>query len=100
MEPNFEIFSLRGRLPPKTGKNGVFWVPSRGVGYTAQGIHVRSTAIVQSVSGNARDVPLTTEFLGRSYGLVARQRQSCQFFRNDARFTGLARQHAAGRKLL
>ena len=67
---------------------------------TAQGIHFRSTAIVQSVSGDARDVPLTTEFLGRSYGLGARERQSCPFFGNDARFTGLARQHAAGRKLL
>ena len=56
---------------------------------TAQGIHFRSTAIVQSVSGDARDVPLTTEFLGWSYGLGARERQSCPFFGNDARFTGL-----------
>jgi len=40
-------------------------------------------------------VPLTTEFLGWSYGLGARERQSCPFFGNDARFTGLARQHAA-----
>ena len=54
---------------------------------TAQGIHFRSTAIVQSVSGDARDVPLT---LGWSYGLGARERQSCPFFGNDARFTGLA----------
>ena len=38
---------------------------------TAQGIHFRSTAIVQSVSGDARDVPLTTEFLRWSYGLGA-----------------------------
>ena len=30
---------------------------------TAQGIHFRSTAIVQSVSGDARDVLLTTEVL-------------------------------------
>ena len=46
---------------------------------TAQGIHFRSTAVVQSVSGDARDdmdVPLTTEFLGWSYGLGARERQS------------------------
>ena len=57
---------------------------------TAQGIHFRSTAIVQSVNGDARDVPLTTEFLGWSYGLGARERQSCPFFGNDARFTGLA----------
>ena len=56
---------------------------------TAQGIHFRSTAIVQSVSGDARDVPFTTEVLGCSYGLGARERQSCPFF-NDARFTGLA----------
>ena len=32
---------------------------------TAQGIHFRSTAIVQSVSGDARDVPFTTE-IGRT----------------------------------
>ena len=57
---------------------------------TAQGIHFRSTAVVQSVSGDARDVPLTTEFLGWSYGLGARERQSCPFFGNDARFTALA----------
>ena len=57
---------------------------------TAQGIHFRSTAIVQSVSGDARDVPLTTEVLGWPYGLGARERQSCPFFGNDARFTGLA----------
>ena len=47
---------------------------------TAQGIHFRSTAIVQSVSGDAMDVPLTTEFLRWSYGLGARERQSCPFF--------------------
>jgi len=47
---------------------------------TAQGIHFRSTAIVQSVSGDAMDVPLTTEFLGWSHGLGARERQSCPFF--------------------
>jgi len=35
-------------------------------------------------------VPLTTEFLGWSYGLGATERQSCPFFRNDARFTALA----------
>ena len=60
---------------------------------TAQEIHFRSTAIVLSVSGDAlpaRDVPLTTEFLGWSYGLGARERQSCPFFGNNARFTGLA----------
>ena len=57
---------------------------------TAQGIHFRSTAIVQSVSGDAMDVPLTTEVLRRSYGLGARERQSCPFFGNDARFTALA----------
>ena len=43
---------------------------------TAQGIHFRLTTIVQSVSGDARDVPLSTEFLGWSYGLGARERQS------------------------
>ena len=57
---------------------------------TAQRIHLRSTTIVQSVSGDARDVPLTTEFLGWSYGLGARERQSCPFFGKDARFTALA----------
>ena len=57
---------------------------------TAQGIHFRSTAIVQSVSGDASDVPLTTEVLRWSYGLGARERQSCPFFGNDARFTGQA----------
>ena len=57
---------------------------------TAQGIHFRSTTIVQSVSGDARDVPLTTEFLGWSNGLEARERQICPFFGNDARFTALA----------
>ena len=46
---------------------------------TAQGIHFRSTAIVQSVSGDARDVPLTTEVLGWSYGLGARERQAVPF---------------------
>jgi len=40
---------------------------------------------------------LTTEFLGWSYGLGARERQSCPFFGNDARFTGLA--HAARRSI-
>jgi len=64
---------------------------------TAQGIHFRSTAIIQSVSGDARDVPLTTEFLGWSYGLGARERQNYPFFGNDARFTGLA--HAALRSI-
>ena len=43
-----------------------------------------------SVSGDATDVPITTEVLGWSYGLGARERQSCPFFGNDARFTGLA----------
>ena len=57
---------------------------------TAQGIHFRSTAIVQSVSGDARDVPFTTEVLDWSYGLGATERQSCPFFGNDARFTGHA----------
>ena len=57
---------------------------------TAQGIHFRSTAIVQSVSRDARDVPLTTEFLRWSYGLGARERQSCPFFANDARSTARA----------
>ena len=58
---------------------------------TAQGIHFRSTAIVQSVIAEMpSDVPLTTEVLGWSYGLGARKRQSYPFFGNDARFTGLA----------
>ena len=48
---------------------GVFGYP-HAVWATAQGIHFRS--IVQSVSGDARDVPLTTEVLGWSYGLGAR----------------------------
>ena len=78
-----------GRLPPKTGKNGVFGYPHTPRA-TAQGIHFRSTAIVQSVSEDARDVPLTTKFLGWSYGLGAKERRSCPFFGNDARFTGLA----------
>jgi len=56
-----------------------------------------STAIVQSVSGDARDVHLTTEVLRRSYGLGARERQSCPFFGHDARFTGLAQ--AASRSI-
>ena len=64
---------------------------------TAQGIHFRSTAIVQSVSGDARDVPFTTEVLGWSYGLEATERQNCPFFGNDARFTGLP--HAARRSI-
>ena len=88
-EPNFEIFPLRGRLPPKTGKNGVFWYP-HAPRATAQGIYFRSTTIVQSVSGDARDVPLTTEFLGWSYGLGATSVKVAHFFGNDARFTGLA----------
>ena len=46
---------------------------------TAQGIHFRSTAIVQSVSGDARDVPLTTEVLRWSYGLGATERQIAHF---------------------
>ena len=62
----------------------------RGLQPRPQGIHFRSTTIVQSVSGDARDVPLTTEFLGWSYCLGARERQSCPFFGNDARFTALA----------
>ena len=78
--------SLRGRLPPKMAFFGYPHAPRA----TAQGIHFRSTAIVQSVSGDASDVPLTTEFLGWSYGLGARERQSCPFFGNDARFTDLA----------
>ena len=78
--------SLRGRLPPKTGKNGVFGYP-HAVRATAQGIHFSR---LRSVSGDARDVPFTTEVLGWSYGLGARERQSCPFFGNDARFTGLA----------
>jgi len=94
-EPNFEIFPLRGRLPPKTRKKGVFGYP-HAPRATAQGIHFRSTAIVQSVSGDVRDVPLTTEFL-RSYGLGARERQSCPFFGNDARFT--ARAHGVRRSI-
>ena len=59
-------------------------------GLQPRGYIFRSTAIVQSVSGDARDVPLTTEVLGWSYGLEARERQICPFFGNDARFTGLA----------
>ena len=35
-------------------------------------------------------MPLTTDFLGWSYGLGARERQICPFFGNDARFTALA----------
>ena len=79
------------RLPPKTGKMAFFGY-HHAVWATAQGIHFRSTAIVQSVSGDAKYmyVPLTTEVLRWSYGLGARERQSCPFFGNDARFTGLA----------
>ena len=62
---------------------------------TAQGIHSRSTAIVQSVSGDARDVPLTTEFLGWSYGLGARERQSCPFLEMTHVLQVWLRQHAA-----
>jgi len=68
---------------------GFFEYP-HAVWATAQGIHFRSTAIVQSVSGDARDVPFTTEVLGWSYGLGASEHQSCPFFGNDASFTGLA----------
>ena len=66
-----------------------FWYP-HAPRATAQGIHFRSTAIVHLVSGDARDVPLPTEFLGWSYGLGARERQSCPFFANDARSTARA----------
>ena len=65
---------------------------------TAQGTHFRLTAIVQSVSGDARDVPFTTEFLGWSYGLGARERQSCPFFGNDTFYrsgSGSTPQHIA-----
>jgi len=51
---------------------------------TAQGIHFRSTAIVQSVSGDARDVPLTTEFLGWSYGLEEEEIDSTSVVELDA----------------
>ena len=36
------------------------------------------------------DMVAPPEVLGWSYGLGARERQSCPFFGNDARFTGLA----------
>ena len=92
----FGNFFVQGSFTPKNLKKGVFWVPSRAAGYSP-GIHFRSTAIVQSVSGDVRDVPLTTEFLGWSHGLGARERQSCPFFGNDARFT--ARTHGARRSI-
>ena len=60
---------VKGSFTPKNWQKWRFWG-------TAQGIHFRSTAIVQSVSGDARDVPFTTELP--------------IFFGNDARFTGLA----------
>ena len=60
--------------------------------------HIHSMIAVDS--GFQADPPLTTEFLGWSYGLGARERQCCLFFGNDARFTGLARQHVAVLKLL
>jgi len=44
-------------------------------------------------------VPFTTEVLGWSYGLGARERQSCPFFGNDARFTGSTPQHIAATML-
>ena len=57
---------------------------------TAQGIHFRSTTIIQSVSGDATDVPLTTEVLrGRTVWELGGVK-SCPFFGNDARVTGLA----------
>ena len=65
---------------------------------TAQGIHFRSTAIVQSVSGDARDVPLTTEFLGWSYVWELGSVKVAHFFGNDARFTGQAQ--AARRSII
>ena len=86
--------SLRGRLPPKTGKNGVFGYPHTPRA-TAQGIHFRSTAIVLSVSVDARDVPLTTEFLYWSYGLGARERQSSHFLEMTHVLQVWLRQHAA-----
>ena len=44
-----------------------FFVYPHAVWATAQGIHFTSTAIVQSVSGDARDVPLTLSFyVGRT----------------------------------
>ena len=61
---------------------------------TAQG-YFRSTAIVQSVSGDARDVPLTYEFLRWSYGLGARERQSCPFSEMTYVLQLGLRQHAA-----
>ena len=60
------IFPLRGRLPPKTWKKAFFGYPHTPRA-TAQGINFRSTAIAQSVSGDARDVPLTLSFyVGRT----------------------------------
>jgi len=85
----FRNFSVKGSFTLKNLKKGVFGYP-HAPRATAQGVHFRSTAIVQSVSGDARDLPLTTEFLRWSYGLGARERQSCPFFGNDARFTARA----------
>ena len=81
-------------LPPKTGKNGVFGYP-HAPRATAQGIHFRSTAIIQSVSGDARDVPFTTEVLRWSYGLGARERQICPFLEMTHVLQVWLRQHAA-----
>ena len=83
-------FVVKGSFTPKNWQKWRFLgIPSRAAGYSP-GDTFRSTAIVQSVSGDARDVRLTTEVLRWSYGLGATERQSCPFFGNDARFTGLA----------
>ena len=77
----FWIFSVKGSFTPKNGKNWAFWGYPHAPRATAQGIHFRSTTIVQSVSGDARDVPLTTEFLGWSYGLGARSVKVAHFWK-------------------
>ena len=52
----FWNFFVKGSFTPKNLKKAFFGYP-HAPRATAQGIHFRSTAIVQSVSGDDRDVP-------------------------------------------
>ena len=55
-------FFVKGSFTPQNLKKMAFFGYPHAPRATAQGIHFRSTAIVQSVSGDARDVLLLLSF--------------------------------------
>ena len=83
----FWIFFVKGSFTPQNWQKWVFLGTITRCGLQPRGY----------ILGRLRSFSQLAEILGWSYGLGARERQGCPFFRNDARST--ARAQAARRSI-